>query len=65
MRKPYEKPEIVVVEMDTCYMSSSSFVMDSDSKGDFDEDFVRDYRRRGTWGNLWADINNTTNTITQ
>ena len=65
MRKPYERPETVVIEIAPCYIFASSFVIDPNSKGDFNEDFVRERHDRGTWGNLWAYPNNTTSKITQ
>ena len=59
MRKTYKRPEVVIVEIDPCYMFASSIVIYSNSKGDFDEDFVREYHRRGTWGNLWKETDKT------
>lgn len=59
MKKPYQKPEISIVESDACYMLVSSVIIDSDSKGDFNADFVRGHRGRGTWGNLWEETDKT------
>lgn len=53
MRKTYEKPEISVVEVTICSVLSTSFNIDSNSRGDFREDFAR--KHRGTWGDLWEE----------
>ena len=55
MKEHYVKPMINVVEIDVCFMQSTSWLIDSDSQGNFREDFVRKRRRRGVWGDLWAD----------
>ena len=60
MRKPYVKPMIDVIEIDCCMMLSASVVFDTQSQGDFKADFVRG--KRGTWGNLWEE-NNESNEI--
>ena len=57
MKKLYQKPEISIVELDACYMLVSSVIIDSDSKGDFTEDFVIAHRGRGVWGDLWKETN--------
>ena len=60
MREPYKKPEIYVVEIGMCtILAQSRLTINSDSKGDFDEDFVRGHRGRGTWGNLWEETDKT------
>ncbi len=51
MKKQYEKPEVIEVETITCSMLATSFHIDKESQGDFDEDFAR--KRRGTWGSFW------------
>ena len=45
------KPEISIVEILSCSMLSTSVEVDTNSQGDFKEDFVRGHR--GRWGNLW------------
>lgn len=55
MRKPYVKPMIDVIEIDCCVMLSASVVADTQSQGDFKADFVGE--KRGTWGNLWEEHN--------
>ena len=59
-KKTYERPEVIIVEIDPCNMFASSIVIYSNSKGDFGEDFVRGHRR-GTWGNLWEETDKTKN----
>lgn len=51
--KPYIKPKMYVVEVETTSIVATSTIIDTDSKGDFDEDFVGGHRGRGSWGNLW------------
>lgn len=53
MKKKYEKPEIVMMEMSESMMISTSTYLDGNSQGDFREDFQR--RRRDTWGSLWEE----------
>lgn len=48
--KQYIKPETVVMEI-VIQMIATSFYIDPNSQGDYDEDFVKEYRR--PWGNLW------------
>lgn len=54
-RKRYIMPEIEEIEIAVCEMLASSMNIDSESKGDYEEDFAG--RRRGTWGNLWDEKN--------
>lgn len=54
MKERYIKPMITVVEIAACFMQSTSCTIDSNSQGNFREDFVRRQRRRGVWGDLWA-----------
>lgn len=53
-KKPYITPEMEVITIETSHMLTAS-----DSVGVFDkpteDDAVMSNRRRGTWGNLWAD----------
>ncbi len=53
MKKQYKKPEINEVNITLCSMLSTSFSINSNSKGEHEEDFVREHR--GTWGNLWKE----------
>lgn len=53
MKKQYKKPEINEVYVTLCSMLSTSFNLDSNNKGDYEEDFVREHR--GTWGDLWKE----------
>ena len=62
MKEIYLRPEIVVIEIDMCSMSSTSVYIDDKSPGDFKEDLSK--RRRGTWGNLWRNDYNKTIHIT-
>ena len=56
MKKRYEKPRINVEDIASCApLSTSGFYTDTDSKGDFDDDFVKG--RREVWGNLWDKAN--------
>ena len=50
-KKKYVKPEISIVEIFACSMLSTSLEVDTNSQGDFKEDFVRGHR--GRWGDLW------------
>ena len=52
MRMQYVKPEVTMVEIDTCFMLSTSCPIDDNSQGDFGTDFVRGHR--GVWGDLWT-----------
>lgn len=60
MKKQYIRPEMMIIEVDCCTMLSTSVVVDTQSQGDFKADFVRG--KRGTWGNLWEE-NNESNEI--
>ena len=51
MRMLYVKPEVTMVEIDTCFILSTSCPI-NDTKGDFETDFVRGHR--GVWGDLWT-----------
>lgn len=52
MKKKYESPQITVMDMiPYTFLSTSGFDIESDSQGDFEEDFAKGYR--GVWGNLW------------
>ena len=52
MKKRYEKPVAYVIDITPCsLLSVSGFNIDSDSKGDHEEDFVNG--RRSVWGDLW------------
>lgn len=60
MKKQYIRPEMMIIEVDCYTMLSTSVVVDTQSQGDFKADFVRG--KRGTWGNLWEE-NNESNEI--
>ena len=55
MKKKYVTPEITIVKVATYSVLSTSMYIVSDSQGDLREDLVGHRRRRGVWGNLWAD----------
>ncbi len=55
MKKKYVTPEITIVKVATYSVLSTSMYIVSDSQGDLREDLVGRRRRRGVWGNLWAD----------
>ena len=57
MKKKYVTPEIIIVKVATYSVLSTSMYIVSDSQGDLREDLVGRRRRRGVWGNLWADNN--------
>ena len=52
MKKVYMKPKIDIVEMEPCEMLTMSLNIDSESKGDYSEDFAT---KRRKWGNLWEE----------
>lgn len=51
MKKQYVQPEICEVDVAPCTLLASSFIVNTDSQGDFKEDFVRSHRV--IWGDLW------------
>lgn len=51
MKKQYVQPKICEVDVAPCSFLASSFIVNTDSQGDFKEDFVRGHR--ATWGDLW------------
>ena len=53
MRKQYVKPEMMEIEVVISSMLAASLTIDKNSQGDCEEDFAR--KRRGVWGDLWAD----------
>ena len=59
-KKKYITPECEIVEMETVYMSSTSFKVETGGDGSVEEDNdVNDMgsnRHRGEWGNLWSNM---------
>ena len=58
-KKKYIIPECEIVEMETVYMSSTSFKVETGGDGSVEEDNdvneMGSNRHRGEWGNLWSD----------
>ena len=52
VKKVYIRPQINSVEIEPCRMLAMSLNIDSESKGDYSEDFAT---KRREWGNLWEE----------
>lgn len=50
MMKKYEKPEMVISEVETALLAASIGV-----GGVTDSNADRSIERRGTWGNIWSE----------
>ena len=51
VKKVYIKPQIDSINIEPCRMLAMSLPINSDSKGDYEEDFAT---KRREWGNLWT-----------
>ena len=57
MKKEYIKPEIVVmaIEAESHMMTASQYTPPGFGEGEADDSAPLANRRRGKWGNLWAE----------